>query len=994
MDSFLHKVAEQIINENPNGFLDVAVVFNNWRPSQFLKDELLKIKKETFFLPTILRIDDIVSSICNLEITPHEFLLYELYRIHCKIIEEDNSKKGASLKHEPESFENFISTGELMLGDFSEIDLYMADAEKLFDNLHELKKIGEWHIDGSDLTEFQKDYLSFYRSLYSYYNRLRCALIEQGKAYSGMAYRIAAENIDSMIDNIKYKKIYFIGFNVMSKAERALIRTCVKDGIGKLILDGDNYYYLDKEQEAGEFLRQNKRDSIIGKMIGDFDSNYAELKRKINIVECPSDITQAKYAGQLVQQYFSANSTDGKAEQDIDSMNNDSVQKDFTHSAIILADEGMLLNVLNALPANAANINVTMGFPFDSTAIHTLALKIISLFKQQRENRFYHQDVKAILSDSFLESIVGQREFHDCYQRHQLKEKLVYLTFDDINRLASDDDGTISQTFVHVFGKIFDTADNTPQEFLDVCSKLIIIAAEHYALIKNPSNQQVMEQEELIAFNEIIDYLHSLQKEAHLFDNLSTIEKIYTRLSRRHKVTFQGDPLNGLQVLGMLETRNIDFDNIILLSVNEGTLPTGRNENTLIPYNLKTAFGLPTYKEKDAIYAYHFYCMLQRATNIHLLYSSDEDGIGKGEASRFILQLEKEMAPIFNNISLTRQTLIGSIASHQYESHDVVKDSAIMDKLHSLTESGLSPTAINEYISCPQKYYYKYVVGLNNNDVINDELDTSELGTLIHETLRRIYMSDEYIDDKNNQKEHYITVDYLQQTLPQIDSMVTEVFQTKIIKGRLLEGRNQFLLTIAQTITKKFIEREIATLSTPNHPGLKILLAEKALSRPLDVIINEKSHRVNIKGQVDRVDRVGDTTRIIDYKTGSVTNNNLKTNTSNITDGTFEKIESKWMQVMTYAWMFRHNYPEANNIQTGIFALQNMQNGLMTAQMSENRKTRPVNNNDIDQVESILTTICTELLDPAQPFTAKPENKGCNLCVAKAFCLLAKESQW
>lgn len=994
MESFLHKVAQQIIDENPNGLLDVAVVFNNWRPSQFLKKELLKIKGEPFFLPTILRMDDIVSNICNLEITPHEFLLYELYRIHCMIVDQNNNEKEGGTTQEVESFENFISTGELMLSDFSEIDLYMADAEKLFDNLHELKKIGEWHIDGSELSQFQKDYLSFYRSLYSYYEQLKNNLLKQGKAYSGMAYRAAAENIDSMIDKTKFKKIYFIGFNVMAKAERELIKCFIKHGIGRLILDGDNYYFLSKEQEAGDFLRQNKKDSIIGPMIGTFDSNYAELKRKINIVECPSDITQAKYAGQLVLQHFSANAAPENIKQSTDSMSDESKEEDLTHSAIILADESMLINVLNALPSNAKNINVTMGFPFDNTAIHTLALKMISLYSQRREKRFYHQDVKAILSDSFIESIIGRRNYRNNFQHHQLQEKIVYLSFDDIKSLASNDDGTIDNTFDHFFSEIFNITDDTPKGILNIYSKIIIIAAEHYALIAEPSNQQVMEQEELMAFKKIIDYLHTLQDETPILENLSTLEKIYTRLAHRHKVTFQGNPLEGLQVLGMLETRNIDFDNIILLSVNEGILPTGRNENTLIPFNLKTAFGLPTYKEKDAIYAYHFYCMLQRASNIHLLYSSDEDGISKGEASRFILQIEKEMAPLFNNISLSRQTLMGTITSQQLNCPNIEKDSAIMEKLTALTQSGLSPTAINAYISCPQKYYYQYVVGLNNDDDINDELDTSELGTLIHETLRSIYMSDEYIDSEKNQQEHRITVEYLKQTLPKVDDMVMNTFQNKIIKGRLIEGRNQFLLTIAQTLTKKFIQREIEALTNPNHPGLKILLAEKTLCRSLSINVNGQKHEVKIKGQVDRVDRVGNTTRIIDYKTGSVKDEDLKANPSNITSGTFEKIASKWMQVMTYAWMYRHSYPDATDIQTGIYALQKMQNDLLIAKMTENKKSRPVSIDDIDLVETVLTTICSEMLDSSMPFVAKPENKGCNYCVAKAFCLAAKETKW
>ena len=981
MSTFLQKIAQQIVDENPNGLLDVAVVFNNWRPSQFLTKELTALHREPFFLPSILRMDDIVSTLCKCETVPHEFLLYELYRTHVKL----NETKG-----EPtEPFEDFLSTAEVMLSDFSEVDLYMADAQGLFDNLYELKSIGEWSIEGKPHSDFQERYLDFYHSLYTYYTELRANLSKQNKAYSGMAYRMAAEKVsessDCIKNELKFQKIYFVGFNVTSRSESVIIKKCIEAGIGRLIVDGDAYYFENEDQEAGHFLRENRK--MFGSVIGNFEHNYRDLERTINIIDCPSDLMQAKYAGQLIEQQLSNKAVD------------------LTRNAIILADESLLLPVLNSLPATNTGINVTMGFPFEMTAIHALATKLFSLYRNARDNTFYHQDVTSVINDAFLFSLHNNNSLSKKLAQQQQAEKKVYLGWDDILRIVDSAEASLARTFKQVFMPIFETADSHPDHLLEMFHQIVMLSSKQFVLISKPTNQQTLEQEELMTFHEIVEYIRSLQNEDHFINNLPTLEKIYSRLARRHKVTFKGEPLEGLQILGMLETRNIDFDNITLLSVNEGTLPQGRSGGTLIPFTLKKAFGLPTFEEKDAIYAYHFYCMLQRARNINLLYSSDTDVSGKGEPSRFILQIERELKSCFDHININRIVVTGDKKGKTKNCDiEVAKTPEVMKKIIAKAtdaNQGLFPTSLTTYISCPLKYYYHNVLGIREDDDLSDDLNAAELGELVHDTLQQIYLPEEAPSPC------HISINQLEQGKKEADQLVEKVMREKVLHGRQLEGRNQFLMSVAQSMVKSFLEREIKLMHDPKFRGLTMLSAEQEYRRLLDIEVGGQRHTVCFGGKMDRIDRLTlcdekghplTFTRIVDYKTGKVNPSDLNADSKNLQmEGLQEKrIPEKWFQLMTYLWIYAaertSSEAESSNLLPGIYALQNLKDNLLHATIDKH----DVDDRGVDVIEPILSQLCQELLNPDIPFVANPaKNSGaCNHCVANSYCPKAQLSEW
>lgn len=963
VETFLHRVAQRITTDYPEGMERVAVVFNNWRSGLFLKEEFLHMEREVFFLPVMMGMDELVGRFTDLRVVQPEFLLFELYKIH----------RGLN-PTTTERFEDFFSTAEMMLRDFSEVDLYEADAERLFGNLYDIKKIGEWDISGESLSEFQQRYLDFYKSLYQYYTRLRQSLADQGIAYSGMAYRDAVTNLERRMQELPYEHIYFVGFNVMSQCENDIINTFVKQGRGSLIVDGDHYYYDNTDQEAGLFLR--KRCKQFGKDIVDLQSNYQDLERDITIVPCPSDIAQTKQAGQILSQ----------------------LTPDSARTAVVLADESLLPAMLNALPDAYSAVNVTMGYPFELTGIHTLAMALLSMHLNRRESgqpggpRFYHRDVQRVLSSPLVAQVLESPELISCYTSHQAKSPITYPTFDDINT-------ELTAQAVEPIRFLFAPAMSTPTDFLHSLVQLASLIAQHTPIATDETDsydrQWAQQQEEVMAFYRIVTYL--LQLPTELMGNLNILNKLYTKLARRHKVTFRGEPLEGLQVLGMLETRNIDFDNILLLSTGEGILPAGHKGESLIPLDLKREHGLPTYRQKDAIFAYHFYCMLQRARKIYLCYNTDPASAGKGEASRFILQFEKELQPCYNGkITIHhRQVNLTDVLAESHPTDCVEKSDAVMERLRQMVGKGLSPTSLSVYLNCPRQFYYQYVLNAWNPDDVEDDLQSNEIGDVAHHVLQTIFAVPD--GASSPRKITMQDLDVAMHRLPEL----TEKAMKETLKGRELTGRNHLYYEIILSMLRNFIRQQEELIASQT---LVIIGVEKELKRDLDDILsgNEKL-TVKIGGKADRIDRLIDSKsnsyiRIVDYKTGRVDKSEVqcKFNENGTPDENFDtsKLPNKWLQVMIYAWLYAQDQPDAQEIRSGFYPLRDPRAVFVSASVKETNGVRESFNKQWlgDNIAPLLCGICTEMLNPDIPFETRSTAKTCSYCYMQRLCPKSKAS--
>ncbi|MDY5968582.1 MAG: PD-(D/E)XK nuclease family protein [Bacteroidales bacterium] len=922
MDTFLQEVAQRLIHDNPDDLSRTLVVFNNRRPILFLKQELTRaMAKKAYFLPRMMSMDDMVASLGHLKILPHEFLLFELYEVHRQV---------GVPKTNDEPFEDFMTLGETMLGDFSAIDLYRVDAEKLFGNLHDLKAIGEWSIEEPTLTPFQKRYLEFYTSLLKYYKGLRERLCKKGKAYSGMAYREVADHIEETVQMLPYQHVYFVGFSVLSQCEKAIIQCLVRQGKATLLADGDNYYFNDLQQEAGLFLRK-LQDISPEKFF--FPDNFLQPKR-LSIVACPEDVLQAKYAGQRLCEWLQGG------------------DKDLQQTCVVLADESLLLPMLNSLPPTVDKANVTMGLPYTFSWLNTLVLTLMHMHRDQRDGAFYYRHVVSLLGDEHMELLTEKPLLRDKLQTYFVQNKWVYLKKEDL-LLHLQSLGVKTEAIAF----LFDEADAS--NAIACCLRLMALFA---AL---PQTKDDAEMHETIACGlEVLNHLQTLQETYHYFSSLATLEKVYTRLSKRRNIAFFGEPLQGLQILGVLETRCLDFKRLIVLSANEGVIPSGRSVSTLIPFSLKHAYGLPTYQESDAVYAYHFYRMLQRAQDITLVYQMATDGLRNGEASRFLLQLKHELLPLHGNIVAEEHTLSVDSSVRPLESLlRVEKDDKVMEKLRELANGGFSPSALNIYRACPLRYYTNYMLDVREEREMEESFDAHELGTFVHEILHDIYDQD---------ADGVVRVSTLKAALGDIDDMIQCKFEEKYRQGRNADGMNYYYRNVAREQISALLEKEVSLLARGDTLQM-VQMEQNTKARLADGVF--------VKGIADRIDRLNGQLRVIDYKTGMVEAKEL-----NYRSDTNKPASDKWFQVLTYAWLIsQQRKVENETLQCGIYPLNNLRESFTPA-IWDGKDL--FDQTDISRFEEMLKQVVDDILNPTLPFEATP-NGNCKNCPRNEICSAA-----
>lgn len=1022
MEFFLHEVAEKIGKKHNRDMNRVAVVFNNRRPFQFLKKELSKVVEIPFFPPTMMTMDDLVRQISGSEIVQKEFLLFDLYDVY---------RKSEAYESRKEQFEEFISIGEMMLSDFSEIDLYRVDAQQLFSNVDDAKRIEAWGktlgSDKSQPSDLMKNYLKFYHSLYGVYSAFRQHLAKDNRAYSGMAYRMVADMIDSKIDDLRYEHVYFVGFNALSESEKHIVQAFVKQGRGSIIADGDDYYYTDISQESGHFLRMMQKQfpqaGFFPVHEDHFDSHFASDK-KINVVACPENVLQAKYVGQFLTDL---------------TKNCDKEQRDelLKNTAIVLADEKMLVPVLNSLPEGIA-VNVTMGFPFAHSMVCNFVLKLLELHRNCHADRFYYEDVVSVLSDSFVCRLAGYDVKPSQIVRWLNEKHLVYSSLSDIMDMLNSHN-TVADFSNEVIERLFSSEASSVDGMIKLWNYCLDAIEQAMGSANTqddedvPSGQNlpqedgrkesnVFEKEAnvLKGLRTVVSHFIELQERYHFIDNLATLRKIYDRFVRRLSVSLIGEPLQGLQITGMLEARNLDFDRVILVSAGEGVLPAGMSGNSLIPYDLKGGVlagynphtgdyikrgaGMPTYNDRDAVYANHFYSLIQRASEIHLVYCTDPDASGKGEPSRFVMQVRDELAPRYN----IKVNTINVLAPHSTTlSHYIVgeKTDEVMLRLREMVDGeeverygrktirALSPSALNTFNSCQMRFYYQYVLRMREQDELAEEAEASDLGDCVHAVLEDVFRP------VNGQL--IVTMDILDKALLETDKMIEQWFSERYGEEGAKVGRNYMMQQVAKRQVKNYIKFEREQIV--NGFNTTILSVESGdLSASMDITLsNDEVVRAYVAGRADRIDTVSSSDetflRIVDYKTGSV----LKTDLEYHLDS--NNVPDKWFQVMFYAWLYKKNHPGTHeDMLSGIIPLRRNEPQFMNAVIKgakDEASDIALNDAAFEVFEKELRNRLQLLFEPenfkplSQSERTGKDHSKCAFCPVLAFCRLQPDAE-
>ena len=870
VQSFISETLDDIL-KTIKSFEDVVIILPSQRAKVFVKQQL-KEKISLGFLPQILNIEAFISEISELEKAENIELLFYFYSIYKKVEEA------------PVSFDVFCSWAFTVLQDFNEIDQHLINTKDIFVYLRDIQRLKKWSVTGTfQETELIKDHFIFIEKLQKYYNAFYSFLLKKNTGYQGLLYREASKKIALYLEKTKHKKFFFIGFNALNKAEEYIFKKVLETGNSDIYWDIDASFFNSNHQ-ASAFIRKYKTEwkyyeKNVLKILG---NSFSEPKN-IQVIGASKNITQIKYAAEILEKFT-----------------------EFTNTALVLADESLLPVALSSLPKNINAINITMGYPLKDVPITSLFLSVFKLFLSQQKlqktaaNEFYYKDVVRFLKHPSIYKVIPDI---DAFFSEIANQNKTFISYYQIKEFFKNNNTSLYTAVL----LIFDTYTNV-EKFIDKILTLIEVLKE--ALTP-------LEKEYLFRFFTIFTQLKALHKEYAFFEDLKTVELFFTQLISSENLSFQGEPLKGLQLMGMLETRVLDFENIILISTNEGILPSNTLQNSFVPFDVKIAFGLPTYKEKDAIFSYHFFRLLQRATTIFIIYNTEHDVFGSGEKSRFITQLEMMRTDVVQKI------ITPKIITNNIDLKEVAKTPAILDTLKDIAKTGISPSALTLYLHNPIAFYKQRILKLKEYKEVEETVAFNTLGTVVHETLNELYTP--FIGA-------FLQVNDLAKMKQKTKELVIKHFAIHFKKGDIFTGKNRLIFEVANRFVINFLSAEIKLIAEPTNQ-LKILATEQNLAT--EITIEGIDFPIKIYGQVDRVDELNGVLRIIDYKTGIVSKTNLKVlNFNNLRDEKYLKA----VQVLLYAYIYtktkKHNFLQP--LEAGIYSFKNLKSGFLPVDFSSN----------------------------------------------------------
>ncbi|GAA3593357.1 PD-(D/E)XK nuclease family protein [Flavivirga amylovorans] len=916
MTTFIFDVLKDLHNNNQN-LSELTFVLPSKRAGLFLKHQLSKVVKQTIFSPSIISIEEFVEDLSELKNVANTELLFEFYNTYIKLTKND----------EADSFESFSKWAQILLQDFNEIDRYLIPQKNIFDYLSAIQDLNHWSLENNK-TDFVKNYLSFWYKLHNYYVEFTKQLINKKIGYQGLIYREAANNLESYIQNNPEKQHVFLGFNALNTSEEIIIQKLLQNNLAKIYWDIDAVFINNYKHDAALFTRQHKNNWAFfkNKPFNWITTNYSKEKN-ISVFGIPKNIGQAKYIGTLLNNL---------------QKDNQSLQS----TAVILGDENLLIPVLNSLPSDIEALNITMGFPLKSIPVASLFESLFHLHKTP-SNIFYYKDVINILSHQFIRPLFYTNEVDMASKIIESIDanNLVYLTAERLKQLACNS---------NIIDLLFSNWDQSVDNALNNCSQLIL-HIKNYLDDKKASN--LLSLEYLFRFNELFNELSRLNTAYHHIKDISTLYSVYKELLSSETLDFQGEPLQGLQIMGMLESRVLDYETVIISSVNEGILPSGKTNNSFIPFDVKIENNLPTYKEKDAVYTYHFYRLLQRAKHVYILYNTEADILTGGEKSRFITQLELEGIHHIDHQIIAPQVPIIETSLNVVE-----KTNSALNELKNVAQKGFSPSSLTNYIRNPIDFYYQKILKIKEHDNVEETVAANTLGTVVHNTLEDFYKP--LIGT-------FISVDNIKKLKTNIVKTVTHHFTDVYKEGDITKGKNLIIFEIAKRYVSNFLDLEIEDLKAGNQ--IKIIAIEA--NNKVIVDIPELDFPVTITGKVDRVDEYNGVTRIVDYKTGKVEQNSVEIVDWESITTDYSKY-SKSFQVLTYAYMMHVSNQIQLPVEAGIISFKNLSKGFLKFSKKDKagayaKKDALITQETLNNFYNELKRLILEICNPNIPFTEK-----------------------
>ena len=908
MTSFIYDVLRDL-GTHSNDVSKLSLILPNKRAGIFLKMEWAKLNKTTGFLPQILAIETFIEDLSQLRLLSNTELIFEFYQVYLEL----------TPSNEIDSFDSFSKWAPVVLQDFNEIDRYLIPQHQIFEYLSAIQELNHWSLDPNS-TPLIKGYLSFWKKIQTYYTKFTDHLLQKGAGYQGLIYREAVENLESYIQNHPNKSHVFLGFNALNASESTIIQELLQQDKAKIYWDIDQTFLETPQHDAGYFIRQHqKRWSHFKSQPFKWVSNYYTTPKNISVVGTPKNTGQVKYVGALLDQLYTENK--------------------LQNTALVLGNEDLLVPILNSIPSTIEDINITMGLPLKQIPFSAFIDQWFQLHKEPSA-LYYYQDVIGLLSHQFVRPLF-QTQDQDAAQliittiKHQ---NLISLSKEQLIAIAPD--------YKENLELLFDTWSDKPKIAIERVLTLIFRLKAHYNKSKNT---HLLALEYLYRFSEIFNHLNRLNTSYSYITSIKVLKSLYKELLSLETLDFKGQPLKGLQIMGMLESRVLDFETVIIVSVNEGVLPAGKTNNSFIPFDVKIENGLPTYKEKDAVYTYHFYRLLQRAKNAHIIYNTEPDVLSGGERSRFITQLEFEA-----HHSLDHKIVIPETPQITPQLLTVKKTPEIISKLKSVAAKGFSPSSLSQYIRNPIDFYNQKLLGVKEDVLLEETVAANTFGSVIHNTLEAFYTP--FIGK-------VLKPSMLTGLKPKIASTVAYYFKALYKEGDISKGLNLISYEIAKRYISNFLAYELACV----NKGDQILIEAIESKMAVAIDIPELQTPVKLIGTIDRIDICNGTRRIIDYKTSQVSQTELEVvNWDDITSD--YKAFSKSFQIMTYAYMLNTETPFTTPVEAGIISFKNLKSGLLKFAKKDKpgayaQKTTLLSPDLLEHYEHELKTLILELFN-------------------------------
>mgnify|MGYP003668190720 CR=1 FL=1 len=908
MKTFISETIDDILLKQTS-FEDCVFVLPSQRAGVFVKDTF-KNKITTGFLPEILNIESFIGQISQISKADSIQLLFHFYTVYSEIEEH------------PDSFEIFSSWAFVVIQDFNEIDQYLINSNDIFTYLRDIERMKKWSVKGEfKETELMKDHLNFMERLGKYYEKFYSFLLDNKIGYQGLMYRESTKNAATFLEKNNQKKFYFIGFNALNKAEEFLFQRFLENGNSEMYWDIDRTFY-ESNHAAGNFIRKYKNEWNYYEKneLKQLGHNFLS-KKNIEVIGATKNVSQLKYAGEILEKLTNHEDT-----------------------ALVLGDESLLSVALNSIPENVDAINITMGYPLQNVPTSQLISSVFQLFITQDKlqkntvNEFYHKDITRFFNNPIVFQLISEdtKEIVFSIQKRISKENTSFINVANITSYLEPLEEGVRSLLLSVFKPL-----NSVDDFITRILNLIEGARDTVS---------VLEKEYLYRFHNAFTQLQNLNSTKNYFKNIKTLYQFYRRIIANEKLSFQGEPLNGLQLMGMLETRVLDFENVIITSVNENVIPSSSTQNSFIPFDIKVEFGLPTYREKDAIYSYHFFRLLQRATNIYLLYNTENDSFGNGEKSRFIAQLE------MMRTDLNSKFVAPKVITEKKEQTEIIKNELILQSLKELAKKGISPSTITNYLYNPIAFYKQKVLRINELDLVEETIAANTMGTVVHDVLEELYKP--YINQ-------FLTTEHLDNMSKKYKDLVKKYFTKHFKNGDISTGKNRIAFEVSNRFVQRFLSMEKKVLKE-NHQ-VKILGTELELEAMISV--DGIDFPIKIKGIVDRVDEFDGVTRIIDYKTGKVEARDLKLLNF---DETNDFKYSKAIQVLLYAYLYAQNNTsrKATSLEAGIISFKNLKSGVLKMNFSSNYKNpeHGVTEEKLEQFIAQIKILLQEIYNPKISF--------------------------